>query len=742
MKKKRKFIVILIVIIINAMFFSINIQNVEQISSSRVFNLQQAYESDLIENTNFYGVGLTEEIPDKYNTGCEGEEDFTVIDGPCTYEGVIYTQYVSGGITRLRITLETTNANMAETIVIKNTTFTLPIRITGTGTLSQKKTITFENCKLAGVIAGPENGNLDIYINSCDVAQVYGSNITIDKSYLGGTYNDTLNAFVNVTVTNSYFADLAHPQEGEIHSDGIQTYGIDGMDIEDIYLYNCRMEIPGIKITGNITTATVNACLMIQPAYSNAKNLLFEKCILNGGGYSIYAKPSGGTWSLDNVVFKDIQVGNAKIYGIKHPTYPPTVTFDNVEDTSSLYVASVWKDTSGIIHLSASNDTAEDRTLLVITEQGEKTVTIPKCMKSNEIPADTPFSELPFDIDIEAGGKSDWLLCYDITDGNNTLIRRQIFDETEVTELKIKTNPTKMEYYEASEALDLTGAKITVSYSDGYEEEINITNDMTTGFDSSILGEQTITVTYNGQTVTFKINIIEREITSIELKSGPVKAEYTKNYDDLDLTGAKITIHYSNNTSEDINITDTMVTGYDNSTLGENTITVTYKDKVTTFKVNIVEREITSIELKSGPTKIEYIQNYEALDLVGAKITIHYSDNTSEDINIITDMTAGFDNTILGEQTVTIMYKGISTTFKVNVVTSSSNNSNSNNNSDNSNSQNNSNSNPQNNTSGVDDTVYKGDLPETGISKVYFPAVALIIIAGISYKRYKFFGEI
>ena len=774
--KKKKIFFVLLIITISTMFFYENIGKIEQANNINTHNLKQAYENDLIENTNFYGVGLTEEIPDKYNTGCIGEEEFTIVDEACTYEGIVFRTYVQGEETRFLVNLQTTNAGMAKEIVIRDTTFTLPIRISNVSSLSEKKTITFENCKLAGVLIDEAPGNLEVNINNCDIAKVSGSNITIDKSYLGGTYYDCINAFVNVTATNCYFADLAHPQNPElaaIHGDGIQVWGITGTDIEDIYLYNCRMEIPGIKMTGNLSDATVNACLMIQPERSNAKNLLFEKCILNGGGYTIYAKPSGGTWALDNVVFKDIQVGNAKVYGTTHPTYPPTVTFDNVKDTNLLYVASVWKDSSGIIHLSASNDTAADRTLLIVTEQGEKTVTIPKCMKSNEIPADTPFSDMPFDIDIEAGGKSEWLLCYDITDGNNTLIRRQIFEETEVTELEIKTKPTKVEYYEGSETLDLTGAKITVTYLDGYTEEIDITNDMITGFDSAILGEQTITVTYSGQTTTFKINITEREITSIEIKSGPVKAEYTKDYEDLDLTGAKITINYSNNTSEEINITNDMVTGFDNTVLGENTVTVTYKGKITTFKVNIVKREIVSIELKSGPTKTEYIQNYENLDLTGAKIIIHYSDNTSEEINVINDMVTGFNNSMLGEQTITVTYSGKIVTFRINIIEpntnnsneegnnsnteNSSNNTNNNNNNENSNNSNNinnNNSNTQNNSNNIvnntpnnalntDDTVHNGKLPKTGESaKIYFPTIALIIVAVISYKKYSFFKEI
>ena len=62
----------------------------------------------------------------------------------------------------------------------------------------------------------------------------------------------------------------------------------------------------------------------------------------------------------------------------------------------------------------------------------------------------------------------------------------------------------------------------------------------------------------------------------------------------------------------------------------------------------------------TAPTKLSYIEGNE-LDLTGGKITIVYSDETTEDIALTNaDVTiSAFDNTKLGEQVVTITYKGI-----------------------------------------------------------------------------------
>ncbi len=71
------------------------------------------------------------------------------------------------------------------------------------------------------------------------------------------------------------------------------------------------------------------------------------------------------------------------------------------------------------------------------------------------------------------------------------------------------TPPTKIEYT-AGEELDLDGMKVIAKYSDG--EEKDITEDCeVSGYDKTKTGEQTVTVTYEGKTATFKVTVKEAE---------------------------------------------------------------------------------------------------------------------------------------------------------------------------------------------------------------------------------------
>lgn len=78
-----------------------------------------------------------------------------------------------------------------------------------------------------------------------------------------------------------------------------------------------------------------------------------------------------------------------------------------------------------------------------------------------------------------------------------------------LTGIAVKTNPTKTKYY-LGESFDQSGLTLTATYSNGSTK--TITSGFTcTGFSSSSTGKKTITVTYEGKTTTF----------TVEVKSGP-----------------------------------------------------------------------------------------------------------------------------------------------------------------------------------------------------------------------------
>ena len=93
----------------------------------------------------------------------------------------------------------------------------------------------------------------------------------------------------------------------------------------------------------------------------------------------------------------------------------------------------------------------------------------------------------------------------------------------------------------------------------------------------------------------------ENVIKEVKVTKNPTKVKYNKDKDNLDLTGAQFRIDYNDNTSDLINLNDYQtnsdfkITGFDNTKVGTQTITVTYRTKSSTFEVEIIDGEIVEI---------------------------------------------------------------------------------------------------------------------------------------------------
>ena len=80
----------------------------------------------------------------------------------------------------------------------------------------------------------------------------------------------------------------------------------------------------------------------------------------------------------------------------------------------------------------------------------------------------------------------------------------------------------------------------------------------------------------------------------------------------------------------------------------------------TTIEVPQIVAE--TIKLASKPNKVEYKQG-EALDVKGGKITIGYSDKSTEDYEILPGWVSGFNSEKVGKQTLTISFEAVSSTL-------------------------------------------------------------------------------
>lgn len=222
------------------------------------------------------------------------------------------------------------------------------------------------------------------------------------------------------------------------------------------------------------------------------------------------------------------------------------------------------------------------------------------------------------------------------------------------------SQPNKAEFVVGTK-FDFTGAKIKVTYDDGNSDEIDVTLDMTTGANINHMGTQAVQVTVDGHSVTFEIKVVPASISGIAITKKPTKLIYLEG-EQLDTTGMEIIANYSNGSEIKI-ASGYAITGYKPNVLGEQTITVDFVGKTASFTVTVKEKSVTNIEIQKKPNKLDYVVG-ESLDLSGMVVVAAYE---TGELDIITDYSiSGFDGKA-GTKVITVVYKGKSASFTVNV---------------------------------------------------------------------------
>lgn len=121
----------------------------------------------------------------------------------------------------------------------------------------------------------------------------------------------------------------------------------------------------------------------------------------------------------------------------------------------------------------------------------------------------------------------------------------------------------------------------------------------------------------------------------------------------LNLEGGKLTVRSGGFTREiPLSSGEVTVKGYDRTKLGDQDVTVTYREKTVTFTVTVVERVRISNHVTSYRVG-------EELDLTKGRLTVTRDDGSSF-LVVLSDAgisITGYDNTKEGEQTLTATYR-------------------------------------------------------------------------------------
>ncbi|MBQ5821330.1 MAG: bacterial Ig-like domain-containing protein, partial [Clostridia bacterium] len=210
------------------------------------------------------------------------------------------------------------------------------------------------------------------------------------------------------------------------------------------------------------------------------------------------------------------------------------------------------------------------------------------------------------------------------------------------------------------EAFDSTGLTIKLHYDNGTSDLVD-SGFTVTGYDASIIGTQTLTISYGGKTTTLTVTVLAKSLESISVKTPP-KTVYVEGETFSD-SGMELILHYNNG--------DTLIvtTGWDPfnadiSSVGRYTLTVSYEGKSAPLTVTVVAKTLVGISVKTPPRQTYFAG--EIFDDSEMVLTLHYDNGTVSDL--ISGWTVlGFDSDLLGTQILTVLYAGKETSLSVTV---------------------------------------------------------------------------
>ena len=354
--------------------------------------------------------------------------------------------------------------------------------------------------------------------------------------------------------------------------------------------YSCLIDLGN----GSSLICPVNV-LVPKPIVSASPNV---SCNLNEDAQLfVDARVSSGTLSYQWYVSSENSTANGRLIdGAVNSTYAP-----NTAAVGTSYYYCIVTNTSG----SQTRSTVSDTIALSVSQLSANAIyinTLP--LRIEYMEGDTiDTSGLSIRVEYADGSSAvvtdGFQLSADVLDkigiqeiqvsymGCTCTFNVKVDTEEEIVEsIEIETMPRKLKY-EKGEDLDINGLTLKVITNKG---EKTVTN----GFSCvpgtlSIVGQQTVTVRYQGQSCTFEVTVNEPEVpVRIDVASRAKKLEYNVG-DSLDTTGLVIRLTGSNGGSEEIRSgfsCEPMVL----SSAGKQKITVSYEGFQCTYYVTVTEK--------------------------------------------------------------------------------------------------------------------------------------------------------
>jgi hypothetical protein len=252
------------------------------------------------------------------------------------------------------------------------------------------------------------------------------------------------------------------------------------------------------------------------------------------------------------------------------------------------------------------------------------------------------------------GSFSRWL--YTIAVG--TVIMAGLGGCNTLQSIEISSEPTRKVYGQGQE-LSQSGLVVTGHFKKDSRE---ITNQVTvSGYNKDRPGEQTVTVTMNGQSAIFTVTVAPVEKLTI---AQPPSTTVFLQGDNFNPAGLSVLAEFEGGKvpAETLAPGRLTLSGYDGNKAGVQTLTADYYGKRVSFEVQVAA--LSRITVASPPDKTDYFTG-EDLDLAGIVVMGTWEGAGEKPVSVTKENLSSFDQNRAGEQDAVVTYQGKTANFPV-----------------------------------------------------------------------------
>ena len=207
--------------------------------------------------------------------------------------------------------------------------------------------------------------------------------------------------------------------------------------------------------------------------------------------------------------------------------------------------------------------------------------------------------------------------------------------------VSIYQTPAVLEYDLFQDSLDVTDGILEFLYSDGTKGKIEMTTDMVSGFDNTVLGTQTLTVTYHGAVTSYAVEVVIGNPEELAITTLPKTLSYLTG-DKISLSGIALELVYPGGQSLALDVSYVTVDDVDTKTPGRKTVTLHFGNLSASYEICIHEMHWVTVDSALYPESVHnYLSNtndVQSLSVSGAeklKLTFSAESFTEQDYDVV-----------------------------------------------------------------------------------------------------------